>query len=368
MSLENLAIVKTDDLPIKHEGDVHSGKVRSVYWLTKEDSKRIIEEKGYEIHPDTQLGALIISDRLSAFECIWQAEEGLMGPPQKGACLNTTSHNWFKEFDKAGLAKNHIVDVPHPLVWIVQKAKPVLVEAIARQYITGSMWRDYGQKGIRNFCGIDLPEGLNKNQRLNELLITPSTKGIIRGIPGIPEDDDVNVSRKQILDNYMAFGFRSPEDVDKYETLLRQGCKLAEEKLKTIGKIFVDTKFEFGYIKMPDGNVEMIYMDEVLTPDSSRFWEAGAYAKEQIVEDSKEGFRQFLLNESGIEPDILLNKKRMDERRKAAAEYRVPVEEFMKVSETYKGITEKITGEKIPEIKDPKGEIVESLSSYGIIE
>lgn len=367
MSLENLAIVKTDDLPIKHEGDVHSGKVRSVYWLTKEDSKRLIEEKGYNVHPNAQLGAMVISDRLSAFECIWQAEERLMGPPQKGACLNAVSHYWFKEFDKAGLAGNHILDSPHPLVWIVQKAKPVLVEAIARQYITGSMWRAY-EKGERNFCGIKLPEGLKQNQRLKELLITPSTKGIIRGIPGIPEDDDVNVSKKQILNNYMAFGFRSPEDVDKYETLLVQGCNLADKKLISIGKLFVDTKFEFGYIKMPDGNFAMIYMDEVLTPDSSRFWESAAYAKGQIIEDSKEGFRQFLLNDSGIEKDILLNKKRMDERKKAAAEYKVPVEEFMKVSETYKGITEKITGEKVPEIKDAKAEIVEALSGYGVIE
>jgi len=367
MSLENLAIVKTNDLPIRHQGDVHNGKVRSVYWLTKEDSKRLIEEKGYNIHPNAQLGAMVISDRLSAFECIWQAEDGLMGPPQKGACLNAVSYQWFKEFDKAGLAGNHILDVPHPLVWIVQKAKPVLVEAIARQYITGSMWRKYGEEGVRKFCGIELPEGLKKNQRLKELLITPSTKGIIRGIPGIPEDDDVNVSRKQILDNYMAFGFRSPEDVDKYETLLAQGCKLAEEKLKTLGKIFVDTKFEFGYVKDPSGDTSMIYMDEVLTPDSSRFWEAEEYAKGNIVEDSKEGFRQFLLNESGIEKDILLKKKRMDERRKAAAEYKVPVEEFMKVSDTYKRITEKITGEKVLEIKEPKTEVVEALSGYGLI-
>ena len=78
-------------------------------------------------------------------------------------------------------------------MWIVQKAKPVMIEAICRQYITGSMWRSYG-KGERVFCGIELPDGLSKDQKLPELLITPSTKGILKGIPGVPEVDDVNIS------------------------------------------------------------------------------------------------------------------------------------------------------------------------------
>ena len=88
MSLSHLAIGKTDDLPIKHEGAVHSGKVRSVYWLSAEDSARIIEERGYQVSPGTGLGVMVISDRISAYEIIWQGEEGLQGVPGKGASLN----------------------------------------------------------------------------------------------------------------------------------------------------------------------------------------------------------------------------------------------------------------------------------------
>merc|ERR1712072_1007977 len=119
-----------------------------------------------------------------------------------------------------GLADSHILDVPHPLVWIVQKARPVMIEAIARQYITGSMWRDYG-KGNREFCGIKIPDDLKKDQKLADLLITPSTKGILKGIPGVPEIDDVNISRSDIENNFQAFNFSSPDDIAKYEKLLK---------------------------------------------------------------------------------------------------------------------------------------------------
>ena len=79
--------------------------------------------------------------------------------------MNAISNHWFKLFKENGLASSHILDVPHPLVWIVQRAEPVMIEAIARQYITGSMWRDYS-KGSRTFCGIDLPDTLKKDQKL----------------------------------------------------------------------------------------------------------------------------------------------------------------------------------------------------------
>ena len=101
MSLSHLAIGKTDDLPIKHEGAVHSGKVRSVYWLSAEDSSRIIEERGYQVTPGTELGVMVISDRISAYEIIWQGEDGLQGVPGKGASLNATALHWFEEFEKA---------------------------------------------------------------------------------------------------------------------------------------------------------------------------------------------------------------------------------------------------------------------------
>merc|ERR1711988_1604968 len=296
---------------------VHSGKVRAVYWLTKEDSARLIKEKGYDVAPDSQLAVMVISDRISAFECIWHGENGMNGVPSKGAALNAISNHWFKLFKEKGLADSHILDIPHPLVWIVQKAKPVMIEAIARQYITGSMWRDYG-KGSREFCGIKIPDGLKKDQKLDELLITPSTKGILKGIPGVPEIDDVNISRADIENNLDAFGFRSKEDISLHEKLLTEGFDVISDALKAMDQIFVDTKFEFGYVTDKAGKEKLIYMDEVGTPDSSRFWDGPLYRESgKVVEKSKEGFRQFLLKHVP-DSDVLLNKDKMQERQALA--------------------------------------------------
>jgi phosphoribosylaminoimidazole-succinocarboxamide synthase len=368
MGLENLALFETHTLPIRHVGNVHNGKVRSVYWLSPEDSRRLVETNGFQVAPDALLGLMIISDRISAFNVNWQAMEGLSGVPGKGAALNAISQYWFGRFDGEDLAGNHILDVPHPLVWIVQKAEPILVEGVARQYITGSMWRDY-EAGAREFCGIKLPEGLKKNQRLSELLLTPTTKGVLKGILGVPEKDDTPISRDQILANYAAFGFRVREDVDTYETLLRSGFDLIARDLADVGQIFVDTKFEFGYVPNQNGGLKMIYMDEVGTPDSSRLWDTEQYASGRVVENSKEGFRQFLLDKSGISRRLLLDDSDdgKAEKKRIASSYRVPVDEFMKVSRTYTQIAEKITGVPVPEIRDARGEILESLTPYGLV-
>lgn len=366
MSLAHLAIAKTDDLPIQHEGKVHSGKVRSVYWLGEDASKRIIQERGYDVTPGTELGVMVISDRISAYEIIWQGEEGLQGVPGKGASLNASALHWFEEFEKAGLAGNHILESPHPLVWIVQKASPVMVEAIARQYITGSMWRDYA-KGERSICGINLPDGLENGQRLDELLITPSTKGIITGIAGVPEKDDVNVTREQIVANYEAFAFRKTEDVAQYERLLAEGFKIISEQAQQAGQLLVDTKFEFGYIPNASGEgYSMIYIDEVGTPDSSRYWDAEAYAEGRIVENSKEMFRKFLCD-SVPEADVLLNKERMDERTLLGESFKVPVEDLMAVSEVYTSTAERLIGKPVPKVGNAREEILEALAAFGIV-
>ena len=118
--------------------------------------------------------------------------------------------------------------------------------------------------------GIDLVDTLKKDQKLPELLITPSTKGILVGIPNVPEQDDVNVARKDIVGNHKAFGFASPADVSTYEKLLTEGFGVISDALEKTDQIFVDTKFEFGYAKDASGKRQLIYMDEVGTPDSSR--------------------------------------------------------------------------------------------------
>ena len=359
MSLANKVLASNNDLPIRSDQPVHSGKVRSVYWLTESDSRRLIAEKNYDVAPDAPLAIMVISDRISAFECIWRGEGDMRGVPGKGAALNAISNHWFKLFREQGLADSHILDVPHPLVWIVQRAKPVMIEAICRQYITGSMWRSYA-KGERDFCGIQLEDGLERDQKLAELLITPSTKGILTGIPGVPEVDDVNISRADIENNAAAFKFNNK--------LLREGFGVISSELANLDQVFVDTKFEFGYVTDKQGNEKLIYMDEVGTPDSSRIWDGSNYRDGKVVENSKEGFRQLLLAHFP-EPDILLDKNRMDERNALAKNNELPESVMMQVSDTYVSLAEKITGQPLIISDNPKAEIIAILNEdYGLVD
>ncbi len=367
MSLADKVLAVNNDLPIRSDSPVHSGKVRSVYWLTEADSRRLIKEKGYDVAADSPLAIMVISDRISAFDCIWRGEGGMHGVPGKGAALNAISNHWFRLFKEQGLADSHILDIPHPFVWIVQKARPVMIEAICRQYITGSMWRAYA-KGEREFCGISIADGLQKDQKLAELLITPSTKGILKGIPGVPEADDVNITRTDIEDNFAAFNFRSREDIELYEKLLREGFEVISRELEKLDQVFVDTKFEFGYVTDKSGQQKLIYMDEVGTPDSSRIWDGPSYRAGKVVEKSKEAFRQLLLNHFP-DPDILLNKDRMDERLALARDNELPETVLMQVSDTYREIAEKITGEPLMLSDNPKAEIIDILrDQYQLID
>ena len=357
-----MILTQTDNLPIRHAEDVHSGKVRSVYWLPETDSRRVICQEDFPVASDTQLGVMVISDRISAFDVNWG------GIPGKGASLNAVTEHYFREFAKRGIAGNHILARPHPMVWIVQRAQPVMVEAIGRQYITGSMWRSY-ERGEREFCGHSLAQGLAKNQRLDELLITPTTKGIMKGIPGVPEEDDVDLTMRQIQDNYGAFGFHDSADIQHYQQLLRKGFATIATLAADAGQILVDTKFEFGYVSTPEGQPSMIFIDEAGTPDSSRYWDRDRYQRDGVaVENSKEGFRQFLLD-NVPERDVLLDKGRMPERRRLAAEFEVPGEMRMDVAETYTTMAERLTGRGVPPVgEDPRTEIIATLTPYGIVD
>lgn len=359
MNFADHVLAVNNDLPIRTDQPVHSGKVRSVYWLTAADSQRLIREKGYQVRPDAPLAIMVISDRISAFDCIWHGEGGMQGVPGKGAALNAISNHWFKLFREKGLAESHILDIPHPFVWVVQKARPVKIEAICRQYITGSMWRSY-TNGEREFCGIQLPDGLKKDQKLPELLITPSTKGVLRGIPGVSEQDDANITRDDIVKNFAAFNFRSLADIDLYEKLLKEGFAVISQALAQLDQIFVDTKFEFGYVTDRNGQEKLIYMDEVGTPDSSRIWDGPSYRAGQVIEKSKEEFRQLLLKHFP-DPDILLNKNRMPERAALARDHALPRDILMQVSKTYLDVAEQITGARLHLSENPKAEITDIL-------
>ena len=343
VSSEVLAV--NDTLPIRTSEPVHSGKVRSVYWLSQADSARLIAERDYAIATDSQLAVMVISDRISAFDCIWRGEGDLAGVPGKGAALNAISKFWFDEFQRHGLARSHILEVPHPLVWIVQRAAPVMIEAIARRYITGSMWRAYEQ-GERRFCGIELPDNLLRDQPLAETLVTPSTKGVLTGLPGVPETDDTNISQQQLQQYWQAFGFRSPQDIKHYESLLREGVDLISDHLAPLDLMLVDTKFEFGYARDASGRDSLIYMDEVGTPESSRIWDAAAYRKGQVVEHSKEAFRQSLLNHVE-DRELLLDYRRFDERKQFAQEHALPAQFLYSLSDTYLSVAERITGQPL---------------------
>merc|ERR1719224_254524 len=242
-----------------------------------------------------------------------------------------------------------------------------MIEAISRQYITGSMWRSY-TKGSREFCGIKIPDGLKNNQKLDKLLLTPSTKGILTGIPGVPEVDDVNISRSDIEKNFRSFNFTSLEHIDHYEKLLTEGFDVISKALADMDQVFVDTKFEFGYVTDRSGKEKLIYMDEVGTPDSSRIWDGPAYRDSgKVVENSKEGFRK-LLQAHFPDPDILLNKDRMEERKKLGENNLIPQSILMEVSKTYTDIAEKITGQKLRISEDPRGEIITILDvHFGLI-
>lgn len=349
-----------DDLPLRTDGPVHSGKVRSVYWLTKADSARLVEKRQYAVAPDSQLAVMVISDRISAFDCIWHGERGLAGVPGKGAALNAISYFWFTQFQRAGLARSHILEVPHPLVWIVQRARPVMVEAIARRFITGSLWRAY-QQGEREFCGIQLPDNLHANQRLSGILVTPSTKGVMRGLAGIPEADDTNLSRAQLTQHWRAFGFRSPDDIDHYEKLLKQGAELIASHLAPLELMLVDTKFEFGYANDSAGDEQLIYMDEVGTPDSSRIWDAVAYRSGRVLENSKEEFRQALLRHVK-DPQLLLDHTRFEERKQFAAAHALPAGMLHSVSDTYRAVAERIIGQPVVIPQEPRESMISTLN------
>merc|ERR1711904_708196 len=144
-----------------------------------------------------------------------------------------------------------------------------------------------------------------------------------------------NISRSDIEKNCKAFNFSRLSHINDYEKLLVEGFNVISDALKELDQIFVDTKFEFGYVTDKAGEEKLIYMDEVGTPDSSRIWDGTKYRDEsKVVENSKEFFRQMLMSHFP-DPDILTNKNRMDERKKLATDNLLPEAKLMEVSKVY---------------------------------
>lgn len=225
---------------------LHSGKVRDIYAVG--DDKMLVVQ----------------TDRLSAFDVIM--EDPI---PEKGKILTAMSNFWFKKF--GDLMPNHMTDIdPETLVApeerdqvrgraiVVKKFKPLPIEAIVRGYIIGTGWKDYQKTGA--VCGIKLPEGLKEAQKLPEVIFTPSTKAEIG-------DHDENISFEKMKEIVGA------DVAEKVRELAVSLYKAAADYAATKGIIIADTKFEFGLDD--EGKVHLI--DEILTPDSSRFWPAASY-------------------------------------------------------------------------------------------
>lgn len=198
---------------------------------------------------------LVTTDRQSAFDRL------LASVPYKGQVLNLTSAWWFEQTES--FVPNHLIALPDPNVIIAKKCKVLPIEFVVRGYITGttstSLWTQYN-KGVRNYCGIEFPEGLRKNQKLAAPVLTPTTKEV---------EHDRPISPHEIVTE----GWLTQAEWDQASEyalkLFQYGMEVAEKH----GLILVDTKYEFG--RDADGNIVLI--DEIHTPDSSRYWLSGSY-------------------------------------------------------------------------------------------
>ena len=202
---------------------------------------------------------IVVTDRISAFDRV------LGTVPFKGQVLNRLAAWWFER--TKSIVPNHVVGVPDPNVLECIECEPILVEMVVRAYATGttstSLWTNYA-KGVRVFCGHKLPEGLKKNQKLAAPILTPTTKA--------PKGEhDVSGSREEIL----ATGKVTAKDFDEAALLAMKLFEAGQRMCAERGLILVDTKYEFG--RTPDGR--MVVIDEIHTPDSSRFWRANTYAE-----------------------------------------------------------------------------------------
>ncbi len=200
---------------------------------------------------------LVTTDRISAFDRV------LGTLPLKGQLLNFAAAWWFEK--TRDVAPNHVLDVPDPNVLHARECAPLPVEMIVRAYLTGttstSIWVHY-ERGAREFCGHALPDGMRRHQRLEAPILTPSTKAA-------HGDHDVSASRAEILARTGMPAADFDAAAEMATALFQRGQALCAER----GLILVDTKYEFG--KTADGRIVVI--DEIHTPDSSRFWFADSY-------------------------------------------------------------------------------------------
>jgi phosphoribosylaminoimidazole-succinocarboxamide synthase len=287
------ALTRTD-FNFPGQKSVYHGKVRDVYNINDE------------------LLVMIVSDRISAFDVI--LPEGI---PYKGQVLNQIAAKFLDA--TSDIVKNWKIATPDPMVTVGIKCEPFEVEMVIRGYLTGHAWREYAA-GKRTLCGVALPDGMKENEKFPTPIITPTTKA--------KEGHDEDISKEEII----AQGIVSKADYEQLEKYTQAVFARGTEIAASMGLILVDTKYEFG-----KSNGEIILMDEIHTPDSSRYfykegYEANLAANAPQKQLSKEFVRQWLI-ENGFQG-------------KDGQQVPVMTPEYcMSVAERYIELYENITGE-----------------------
>ncbi len=308
------ALTRTD-FNFPGQKSVYHGKVRDVYNI------------------DDELLVMVVSDRISAFDVI--LPEGI---PYKGQVLNQIAAKFLDATQD--IVKNWKLATPDPMVTVGIKCEPFEVEMVIRGYLTGHAWREY-KSGKRELCGVKLPDGMKENQKFEKPIITPTTKA--------KEGHDEDISKEEII----AQGIVSKDDYEMLEkythAIFERGSRIASE----MGLILVDTKYEFG---KKDG--EIILMDEIHTPDSSRYFYKEGYEVKLANDEpqkqlSKEFVRQWLI-ENGFQG------KEGQKVPFMSSEY------CLSVSERYIELYENIVGEKFQkaDLNDLTKRIEKNVTEY----
>jgi len=288
------ALTKTD-FHFDGQKSVYHGKVRDVY----------------DINDD--LIVMVATDRISAFDVVLPK-----GIPFKGQVLNQIAAKFLDQTND--ICPNWKLATPDPMVTVGLKCEGFRVEMIIRSILTGSAWREY-KNGARELCGVKLPEGMRENQRFPKPIVTPTTKA--------DTGHDLNISREEIIEQ----GIVSEEDYNVIEDWTRKLFARGQEIAAQHGLILVDTKYEFG-----KRNGKLYLIDEINTPDSSRYFYAEGYEErfangEPQKQLSKEFVRQWLIERNFMNEPGQTMPEITDEYAES-------------VSERYIELYERITGEK----------------------
>lgn len=303
------AIIKTG-FQFPGQTKLYEGKVRDVYTINNE------------------LMLMVVTDRISAFDIVLPR-----GIPYKGQVLNQIAARFLDA--TADIVPNWKLETPDPMVTAGVFCEPFKVEMVIRGYLTGHAWREY-KKGKRSLCGVPLPEGMKENEKFPQPIITPTTKA------DVGHDEDI--SRGEIL----AQGLVSKDEYEKLEDYTRKLFERGTQMADQMGLILVDTKYEFG-----KANDRIYLIDEIHTPDSSRYFYSEGYEERQDAglpqkQLSKEFVREWLM-EQGFRGEAGQTPPEM------------PDEFVNQVSERYIELFEKITGEKF--IKTPETNVLQRIEN-----